>query len=68
MEATFHISDDLDIEVRSQRQGRTVDLCVIAGEDLDFDKQPHRRRQTTSLSPSTARALASALMGAAAEV
>lgn len=68
MEATFHIADGHDIEVRSQKQGRTVDLSVITAAGADFDRKPHGMRQTNSLTPSLARALASALMGAAAEV
>lgn len=67
MEATFHIAAGHDLEVRSQKQGRVVDLSVITASGEDFDRKPSLSRRTYSLTPSEARALSSALMGAAAE-
>jgi hypothetical protein len=74
MNATFHIAGDLDIAVISDKHDRTVSLTVIAGQDFGegcsdaATSVSPRRTESYPLTPSTARALASALMGAAAEV
>lgn len=68
MEATFHIADGHDIEVRSRKQTRAVDLSVLLETNDSFDTKGHPSRQVNTLTPQVARALASALMGAAAEV
>jgi hypothetical protein len=74
MHAIFAIAADLRIEVHSERHDRIVGLTVDAGMNPDegaahtVTKVSPRRTETYPLTPATARALASALMGAAAEV
>ncbi len=54
------------MQVTSDKQNRRVEMTVISG--TSYDGPDTRKRDTYSLSQTTARALSSALMGAAAEV
>lgn len=64
MHAKFPIRPGLEVEVQSNTPRRVVEVTIVA--NLDESSKP--RRDTISLSPSTARALSSAIVGAAAEV
>jgi len=64
MHAKFPIRPGLEVEVQSNSARRVVEVTVVA--KLDEASTP--RRDTIPLSPSTARAISSAIMGAAAEV
>jgi hypothetical protein len=66
MHAKFPIAADLEIEVRSDKQTRSVEMTVVSG--TNYEGPDLRKRDTYAVSPSTARAISSALMGAAAEV
>ncbi len=66
MNATFRLAADLELEVRSDSRNRQVEMTVITG--TNYEGTDTRKRESYAVSPSTARAISSALMGAAAEV
>lgn len=75
MDAEYRIAPDLTIGVRSDSRNRVVGLTVTAGTNPDealgggcVTRISPRRTDSFPLSRENARAIASALMGAAAEV
>ena len=74
MDAEYRIAPDLTIGVHSDRRNRVVGLTVTAGMNPDegatgcVTKISPKRSDNFPLSRENARAIASALMGAAAEV
>lgn len=67
MEATFKIEPGgAEMRVKTDKAKRCVAMTIITG--IDSMSPQNRQHDAYSVSPSTARAISSALMGAAAEV
>lgn len=71
MRAHFHLNADLSISVESMLHGQNVNLTVYRGvcyEHKPGEECKEVQAQTLALGKSEARAIASAMMGCAAEL